>query len=113
MLEATPALQLERLSWHAADAAPDRRGAVASPAEIAVEIDASLEPDTTFADDSPMEQTQRLIDDWQRSFHLQIEARHLPSLASSADELVRDLPRPSRLSLRFMLPPAQSALGEP
>ncbi|AWI75661.1 hypothetical protein CEW83_10905 [Parazoarcus communis] len=113
MLEATPALQLERLSWHAADAAPDRRGAVAGPAEIAVEIDASLEPDTTFADDSPMEQTQRLIDDWQRSFHLQIEARHLPSLASSADELARDLPRPSRLSLRFMLPPAQSALGEP
>ncbi|AWI78236.1 hypothetical protein CEW87_02040 [Parazoarcus communis] len=111
MLDATPALQLERLSWHAADAAQTRSSTTTGTMGIAVEIDANLAPETTFAEDSPVEQSLRLIDDWQRSFHLEIQAKHLPNIVSTADEHARAAPRPSRLNLSFTLPLAQAAQG--
>ncbi|MDD2872557.1 MAG: hypothetical protein PHG21_02900 [Azoarcus sp.] len=117
MLDATPALHLERLSWHAADAALSGRGAgagghtSAQTEGIAVEIDARIEPDITFAGDGPMEQSSRLVHDWQTSFNLEVQAKHLPAFDSAADEHARSVPGSSRVNLRFILPQAERSEG--
>jgi hypothetical protein len=117
MLDATPALHLERLSWHAADAALSGRGAGAGghtsarTEGIAVEIDARIEPDIAFAGDGPMEQSSRLVHDWQTSFNLEVQAKHLPAFDSAADEHARSVPGSSRVNLRFILPQAERSEG--